>query len=147
MRYITTNVRLDPDDYRDLQTEARAKGISLAEALRRVLREHAARWRGQPVAEAREDSPICGDPPRAAGWPVAPRLLVAHVRGRELVAPAPTGALDEGAVLVNVLGPLTGSEIAAIRSHQAALDAVARKLAEVQDAPAPLSPEDRDLYR
>ncbi len=40
MQYTRTQVYLDPDQRRVLQEEARRKGLSMAELLRRIIDEH-----------------------------------------------------------------------------------------------------------
>ena len=45
-----TLISLDPDDLRHLRSEARARRISLAELLRRVVKEHLGRRHEAPAA-------------------------------------------------------------------------------------------------
>jgi len=143
MRYVTTNVRLDPEDYKTLQTETRALGISLAEGLRRAVHAHVGEWR----TEAREEAPVYGllqgEPHTAA----AGGLRVARVRGNELVMPVPAGLAEGKDILVHVVGPVTQADLEVLTRQHAALDALARELAGLPDEPVRLSDEDREIYK
>lgn len=49
MKYARTQVYLDPEQHRSLCEEARARGLSLAELMRRIVRQHLERKREEPV--------------------------------------------------------------------------------------------------
>lgn len=138
MSYVTTNVRLDPQVYRDLQTQALAEGISLAEAIRRALRRHVAGWRG----EAREEAPAYGTAATPSG------VTIGTVRDGALVIPAPEDLAGDLPILVAILGPVTEADLSVIRRQDQAREALRRELAGLPDAPpGGLSDEDREIYR
>lgn len=122
VRYVTTNVRIDPAEYGALQAEAWALGISLAEALRRAVREHLTRRYGRDQ-EALEDSRAYE--PRATGV----RLALAHRRGGELVLPAPADLEEDQPVLVAISGSASVLELELIQEHTSRLDDLAAELA------------------
>lgn len=49
MKYARTQVYLDPEQHRSLREEARARGLSLAELMRRIVRQHLERKKEEPA--------------------------------------------------------------------------------------------------
>lgn len=137
MRWVTTNVRIAPSDYADLQRLAAASGQSLAECIRLALGDFLSHPPGGP---AREAQPAYGPVEQEQDG------IPAVVRGRtlELTRRLP-GYRDGDEVAVRVLG---AAEVAERQRHRRA---VAEILAEFErlppGKPAPATDDDRELYR
>lgn len=148
MPYVTTNVRLDPDVYAHLRTEALVAGMSIAEAIRRALRAHVAGGGGPAaLSEAREQPPYTAAP----GAPgAATGLAIGKVRNGTLVVPADGGTPElpeDTPLLVAILGPARDHDLAAMRRQHEAREALRRELAELPEAPPPpVSADDRETY-
>ena len=143
MRLVATNVRLEPQDYRDLSTLAQARGESIAQAVRTAVDAYLRGWRG----EAAESAPAFNESSTRGRRQPSDHLALARVRGGELVLPAPSAYPNGTEVLVHVLGPATPSDLEAVAARRAVLAAIADELASLPDAPTPVSDEDRDIYR
>jgi hypothetical protein len=147
VRWVTTNVRIDPHDYADLQRMAAASGSSLAECIRVAV----GRYLGHPEQGGAAGEALgayagagTGEPAGGATPEAGPVAAVVH--GRTLLLQEPLGGFREGQpVWVRVVG---AAEIMERERHRRV---VAELLAEFERTPpgppAPTGEDDRELYR
>ena len=139
-RWVTTNVRLDPGDYADLQRVAAASGHSLAECIRIALGRSLAH--PEPVARAAE----AAAPYEGAAAEENPAAVPAVVSGRTLVLPSPlAGARDGEQVWIRRVG---AAEVAERARHRRVVADLLREFEALEPGPpAPTGEDDRELYR
>jgi len=142
MRYVTTNIRFDPEDYADLQRLAAASGSSLAACVRMAVGAYLGR--PEPAGEAGEARPQYGRglTPIADLEPES----AAVVKGRTLLLEEPLPGFCDGArVWIRYVGE---AEMAQRRRYR---QTVAELLTEFEalspGAPGPVGDDDKEIYQ
>lgn len=137
VRWVTTNVRFDPNDYADLQRLAAASGSSLAQCIRMAVGAYLGH--PGPASGAGEAAP-----PYAAR--AAQPEVPAVVHGATLVLEGPLPGLDEGArVFVQCLSV---TEMAERSAHRRMLAALRQEFEALPPGrPARLSDDDVEIYK
>lgn len=138
-RYVTTNIRFDPQDYADLQRLAAANGSSLAECVRLAVGAYLGR---ADHPQAAESHPVYGSGTAPAPEGEAPAV----VHGNTLVLEEPLPGFPDGArVWVRCVGE---AEMAERRRHRRMVaDLLAEFEALPPGEPAPVGDEDKEIYQ
>ncbi len=140
-RYVTTNIRFDPQDYADLQRLAAANGSSLAECVRLAVGAYLGRAEHPQAAEA---PPTYGP---GAGRPSALGAETpAVVRGNALLLEEPLAGFPDGTkVWIRCVGE---AEMAERRRQRRVLaDLLVEFEALTPGDPAPVTDEDKEIYQ
>lgn len=142
-RWVTTNVRIDPRDYADLQRVAAASGQSLAECIRIALGRYLEH--PEPAGTAREAAAAYpGAPPEEAA--PADAAVPAVVRGRTLVLHEALPGTQDGEQIW--IRRVDAAEVAEHARHRRVVRELLEEFERLQPGrPAPTGEDDRELYR